>query len=82
MKPVRGLVHWSSAVNVRSLAVIFWRVPSAATRVSTTPKGAKTARNAAESVIEGERAAYDHLSTAERALLLELLHKVASRRPR
>lgn len=50
--------------------------------VSTTAKGAKTARTAAESVIEGERAAYDHLSAAERALLLELLHKVASRRPR
>lgn len=50
--------------------------------VSTTPKGAKIARTAAESVIEGERATFDHLSPAERALLLELLHKVASRRPR
>ena len=51
-------------------------------RVSTTPKGAKTARAAAESVIEGERATYDRLSAGERAVLLELLHKVASRRPR
>ena len=50
--------------------------------VSTTPKGAKIARSAAESVIDGERTTYDHLSAAERALLLELLHKVASRRPR
>ena len=51
-------------------------------RVSTTTEGSQTARAAAQGLIEGERAALASLSAAELAMLRELLHKVASHRPR
>lgn len=78
-----NLTTWLERLESRGLVA---RERSAADRrtqhVRTTAEGARVARAAALSVIEGERAAYAHLSAAERALLLELLHKVAARRPR
>jgi DNA-binding MarR family transcriptional regulator len=42
-----------------------------------SPKGARLATEATQRLIEGERAALARLSPAERAMLTELLHKVA-----
>ncbi len=42
--------------------------------------GARVAAEATDRLIEGERAAFDGLSGAERAMLLELLHKLARHR--
>lgn len=53
-----------------------------AQHIRATPDGAKLARQAVERVIEGELAALTSLSPAERAMLIELLHKVARCRKR
>ncbi len=42
--------------------------------------GARLVAEATDRLIEGERAAFDGLSGAERAMLLELLHKLARHR--
>jgi DNA-binding MarR family transcriptional regulator len=48
-----------------------------AQHIRATDKGAALARKALRAVDEGERAALARLSPAERAMLIELLHKVA-----
>lgn len=53
-----------------------------AQHIRATAKGAALARKAVRSVIEGEQAALAVLSTAERAMLVELLHKIARSRKR
>jgi DNA-binding MarR family transcriptional regulator len=40
-------------------------------------KGAKLAADATQRLLAGEQAALDRLSAGERAILIELLHKVA-----
>lgn len=53
-----------------------------AQHIRTTPAGATLARQAVERVLEGEQAALAALSPAERAMLIELLHKAARCRRR
>ncbi|MBX3607149.1 MAG: MarR family transcriptional regulator [Piscinibacter sp.] len=53
-----------------------------AQHIRPTVEGAKLARQAVERVIEGEQAVLAVLSPAERAMLIELLHKVARCRKR
>ncbi len=53
-----------------------------AQHIRATPQGAALARKAIEQVIEGEQTALAVLSLAERAMLVELLHKVARCRHR
>lgn len=53
-----------------------------AQHIRTTAKGAALARNAAQRLIDGERQSFDALSPAETAMLIELLHKAATCRPR
>lgn len=53
-----------------------------AQHIRTTPAGAALARQAVERVLEGEQATLAALSPAERAMLIELLHKVARCRRR
>jgi DNA-binding MarR family transcriptional regulator len=53
-----------------------------AQHIRVTAAGATLARQAVQRVIEGERAALAALSAAERAMLVELLHKVARCRKR
>ena len=48
-----------------------------AARAHTTPRGTALVRAHGAGVVEGERAALDGSSAAERAMLVELLHKVA-----
>lgn len=78
-----NLTTWLERLETRGLVT---RERSATDRrtqqVCATAEGSKVVRDAAIAVTEGERRAFPELSTAERALLLELLHKVAARRPR
>jgi DNA-binding MarR family transcriptional regulator len=78
-----NLTTWLERLERRGLIA---RVRSESDRrtqpVMLTPDGATLARQAAQDIIAAEAAAVDNLSAAERALLLELLHKVAARRPR
>ncbi|WP_425256650.1 MarR family transcriptional regulator [Rubrivivax sp. RP6-9] len=78
-----NLTTWLERLERRGLIA---RVRSESDRrtqpVMLTPEGAALARQAAQDIIAAEAAAVDNLSPAERALLLELLHKVAARRPR
>ncbi len=53
-----------------------------AQHIRTTAPGAALARQAVERVLEGEAATLAALSPAERAMLIELLHKVACCRKR
>lgn len=53
-----------------------------AQHIRATTEGARLARQAVERVIEGEQATLATLSPAERAMLVELLHKVARCRKR
>ena len=53
-----------------------------AQHIRATAKGSALARKAVRSVIEGEQASLAALSAAERAMLVELLHKVARARRR
>jgi DNA-binding MarR family transcriptional regulator len=50
--------------------------------IRTTPAGAALARDATRRLLEGEAAALASLSSAERAMLVELLHKLALARKR
>jgi DNA-binding MarR family transcriptional regulator len=45
-----------------------------------TDKGRRIAEEATQRVIEAERLAFAHLSTGERTILVELLHKLALKR--
>lgn len=78
-----NLTTWLEQLERRGLIA---RERSAADRrtqpVVLTAAGATLAREAAQAIIAGEAATLDNLSAAERALLIELLHKVAARRPR
>ena len=51
-----------------------------AQHISTTAAGKALARDAAQRIVEGENLALAGLSAAERAMLVELLHKVACSR--
>lgn len=53
-----------------------------AQHIRATTKGAALARKAVQLAIEGEQAALTGLSSAERGMLVELLHKVARCRKR
>lgn len=53
-----------------------------AQHIRTTATGAALARQAVQRLLEGEQAALATLSPAERAMLIELLHKVAHCRRR
>ena len=48
-----------------------------AQHLRVTPQGAALARNAVQRLLDGERQALAALSPAERAILVELLHKAA-----
>jgi DNA-binding MarR family transcriptional regulator len=48
-----------------------------AQHIRATPRGASLVRRAMKSVLDSEQAALGALSAAERAMLIELLHKVA-----
>jgi DNA-binding MarR family transcriptional regulator len=48
-----------------------------AQHLRATPQGAALARNAVQRLLDGERQAMAALSSAERAILVELLHKAA-----
>ena len=67
----RGLVERERSVTDRR-----------AQHIRATAKGSSLARKAVRLVIEGEQAALATLSSAERAMLVELLHKVARCRRR
>ena len=51
-----------------------------AQHIRTTPQGAALARDAVQRIVSAERSALAGLSAAERAMLVELLHKVARAR--
>jgi DNA-binding MarR family transcriptional regulator len=51
-----------------------------AQHIRTTARGAALARDAVQRIVAGESAALAGLSAAERAMLVELLHKVARAR--
>ncbi len=53
-----------------------------AQHIRTTKKGAALARSATQRILDGERQNFDALSPAERAMLIELLHKAAACRAR
>lgn len=76
-----NIVTWVSRLEERGLVK---RESSATDRraqsLRTTAAGAKLAGEATRRLLEGEREAFAHLSNAERAMLVELLHKVALRR--
>lgn len=78
-----NLTIWLEQLERRGLIA---RVRSESDRrtqpVMLTDAGAVLAREAAQEILAGEAQTLDNLSVAERALLLELLHKVAARRPR
>ncbi|WP_280155156.1 MarR family transcriptional regulator [Piscinibacter sp. XHJ-5] len=48
--------------------------------IHVTEEGRQIAESATQRLIEGERLAFSHLSNGERAILIELLHKVARKR--
>jgi DNA-binding MarR family transcriptional regulator len=60
------------------------RIPSTTDRRSqhlhVSAEGARIAAVATQGLLDGELAAFDHLSVGERSILIELLHKVARRR--
>jgi len=78
-----NLTTWLERLERRGLVT---RERSATDRrtqlVRATAEGSRLARTGAQRVIAGEQAVLDTLTAAERALLLELLHKVAARRRR
>ncbi len=78
-----NLTTWLERLERRGLVT---RERSATDRrtqlVRVTAEGSRLVRTGAQRVIAGEQAALDTLTAAERALLLELLHKVAVRRRR
>jgi DNA-binding MarR family transcriptional regulator len=78
-----NLTTWLERLEQRGLVA---RVRSETDRrsqhVRATAAGTRLARETARQVIAAEALALESLSPAERALLLELLHKVAARRPR
>lgn len=65
----RGLVKREQSAEDRRTQVLH-----------TTPQGADLVRKSTERIIEGEKTALP-LTAGERAMLLELLHKVACARP-
>lgn len=73
-----NITMWIDRLEARQLVQ---RLPSEtdkrAQRLQLTPKAAKLMAQATARLLEGERSALDALSAAERAILLELLHKVA-----
>lgn len=73
-----NITMWIDRLEARQLVQ---RLPSEtdkrAQRLQLTPKAAKLTAQATARLLEGERSALDALSAAERAILLELLHKVA-----
>lgn len=68
----------SRALVVRTRSTADGRVQ----HVRVTPAGAALVDRAARALLEGERQALDTLTAAERAMLVELLHKVALARRR
>ncbi|MGY4827303.1 MarR family winged helix-turn-helix transcriptional regulator [Sphaerotilaceae bacterium SBD11-9] len=58
------------------------RTDARAQHIRATAAGAALARKSLAGVLEGEREALGELSAAERAMLVELLHKVARSRKR
>ncbi len=66
---MRGLVQRETNVNDRR-----------SQRLHTTAKGSRLAKQATQRLLDGERAVIDRLSPGERALLIELLHKIATQR--
>ena len=87
----------SKALNVSMPNTVLWvdrvigkgwleRVPNASDRRSNhlqlTAEGADLVGQAMAAVLAGEEATLSHLSSAERAILAELLHKVALSRDR
>lgn len=78
-----NITMWLDRLGSRGLVE---RVRSATDRraqhLRTTPAGAATAARLAQRVAEAEQAALGGLSPGERAMLLELLHKVARCRGR
>jgi len=48
--------------------------------LQVTDKGRRVADEATQRIVEAEREAFAHLSPGERAILVELLHKLALRR--
>ena len=67
----RGLVGRERSVNDARMQ-----------HVRLTPRGTALVERSVQVLLEGERAALDALSAAERAMLVELLHKVALSRRR
>lgn len=77
-----NITAWIDRLEKRSLVQ---RVPSKTDRraqpLHTTAAGARLAAQATQQLLDGEREAFGHLTTAERAMLIELLQKVARARP-
>jgi len=78
-----NITMWIDKLEQRGLVV---RERSATDRraqhLRTTPQGSRTARDATAAVRAAEAAQIDALTPAERAMLIELLTKVARCRPR
>lgn len=76
-----NIAAWIDRLEKRGLVQ---RIPHATDRraqhLRTTREGAALARKATESILAGEQSALDGLSQGERMILVELLHKVATRR--
>lgn len=66
----RGLIRREASEADRRAALVY-----------ATAKGSRTARQAVDLLAVGELEALDGLSSGERMLLVELLHKVAASRP-
>lgn len=78
-----NIAVWIDRLEARGLVA---RSKSAADarmqHLSATADGARLARDATQALLHSEAAALAALSAAERAMLVELLHKVALQRPR
>ena len=76
-----NIAAWIDRLEKRDLVQ---RIPHATDRraqhLRATREGAALARKATEAVLAGEQTALDGLSQGERMILVELLHKVATRR--
>ena len=76
-----NITMWIDKLEARGLVQ---RQPSPTDRraqlLQATPEGEALARQATQRILEAERAALTTLSAAERAMLVELLHKVACAR--
>ena len=76
-----NITMWIDKLEARGLVR---RQPSATDRraqvLQATPEGEALARQATQAILEAERTALTTLSPAERAMLVELLHKVACAR--